>query len=109
MWSDDIIDVTQRHARYRQAACRIREDSARVVALETELARLRAIMLHDWPYCVTGDTDGEAYAALLHDAGLIEWYTVGEPCDGPECCCEPCDRCQRLTDIGRAALAREEG
>ena len=67
--------------------------------------RLRTLLLNDWPHSVTGLIDGEDYASLLHEAGLIEWHAVEELCGGPECCCEIGDQCQRLTAIGRAALA----
>lgn len=96
------------HAENQRLVYALETERAELARLQAENERLRFILLRDWPHCVTGDTDGEAYAELLHDAGLIEWCEVIEPCDGDGCCCEPGDQCQRLTVIGRAALARDE-
>lgn len=40
-WSDDPLDVTQRHGRYKQAADRIRNDASKLEQQAAELEQLK--------------------------------------------------------------------
>lgn len=80
---------------------------AKLAAVEADGERLHKAMLRDWPECILVDDDG-FYESLLKTAGLIEPRVVVEPCGANECCCEPGDTCNFLTEKGKAARQQED-
>lgn len=95
--------------RVREVAESLEEKAQEALAkAEAELTALRRALLKNWPDCILVDDDGQ-YESLLKEAGLIEPREVVEPCNKNECCCEPGDTCNFLTEKGRAALGGLNG